>query len=144
MPRSIHSTLLAAALALAALPLRAAPPPESGRWITASGNLEVEIAPCGDALCGTVSKVLGNRSMSHPGQPMPAADSRPVPGMQLLTGLRSVGDGTWQGRLYNRENGQTYDCRLRLAAPDRLEVQPTGLPAMAPPQVWRRAAGAMP
>ncbi|WP_241027170.1 DUF2147 domain-containing protein [Variovorax sp. RKNM96] len=35
-----------------------------GRWITANGNLEVEVAPCGAALCGTVTKVLGNRSMA--------------------------------------------------------------------------------
>ncbi|WUR12576.1 DUF2147 domain-containing protein [[Empedobacter] haloabium] len=141
---SLSIRLLAGALALATLPLHAAPLPEQGRWITASGNLEVEIAPCGEALCGTVSKVLGNRSMSHPGQPMQAADSRPALGMRLLTDLRPAADGTWQGRVYNRENGQTYDCELRLVAADQLELRPLGMPAMAGAQTWRRAAGGMP
>ncbi|AVR98544.1 DUF2147 domain-containing protein [Pseudoduganella armeniaca] len=142
MPLSIR--LLAGALALAALPLHAAALPEQGRWITASGNLEVELAPCGDAWCGTVTKVLGNRSMSRPGQPLQAADSRPVLGMRLLTDLRPGADGKWQGRLYNRENGQTYDCELQLLAPDQLQVRPQGVAAMAGAQLWRRAAGETP
>lgn len=144
MSLSIRPSLACAVLALAALPLHAATLPEQGRWITASGNLEVELAPCGDALCGTVTKVLGNRSMTQPGQAMQAADSRPVLGMQLLTDLHRGADGAWQGRIYNRENGQSYDCALRLAAPDRLEVQPKGIAGMTPAQVWRRAAGGTP
>jgi hypothetical protein len=35
-----------------------------GRWLTDNGNLEIEIAPRGAALCGTVTKVLANRSMA--------------------------------------------------------------------------------
>lgn len=142
MPLSIR--LLAGALALATLPLHAATLPEQGRWITASGNLEVEIAPCGESLCGTVTKVLGNRSMSQPGQPMQAADSRPALGLRLLTDLRPGAGGTWQGRIYNRENGQTYDCELRLIAADQLQLRPLGMAAMAGAQVWRRAAGDAP
>jgi uncharacterized protein (DUF2147 family) len=142
MPLFIRT--LAGALALAALPLHAATLPEQGRWITASGNLEVEIAPCDDALCGSVTRVLGNRSMSQPGQPMQAADSRPVLGMRLLTDLRPGADGTWQGRIYNRENGQTYDCELRLVAADQLQVRPLGMAAMTGAQTWRRAAGERP
>ena len=34
-----------------------------GRWLTDNGNLEIEIAPCGAALYGTVTKVLAIRSM---------------------------------------------------------------------------------
>ena len=41
---------------------------QTGRWITASGNLEIEIAPCGQALCGTVVRVLANNSMSSSGK----------------------------------------------------------------------------
>src|SRR5208283_2381066 len=34
-----------------------------GRWISQSGNVEIQIAPCGSALCGTVVRVMANRSM---------------------------------------------------------------------------------
>jgi hypothetical protein len=44
--------------------LGAASPP-TGRWLTESGNLEVVVAPCAADLCGTVARVLANRSMSH-------------------------------------------------------------------------------
>src|SRR5262249_50857822 len=54
-----------------------------GRWLTHTGNLEVEIARCGEALCGTVVKVLANNSMSGPGEMAPK-DGRPALGMTIL------------------------------------------------------------
>lgn len=115
---------------------------ETGRWLTESGNLEVDIAPCGDALCGTVVKVIANRSMSRPGQAMEAADARSPLGMRLLTDFRPTGDGDWQGRIHNREDGQTYDCKLELLAPDQLKVRAyKGIPLFGKTQVWRRVEG---
>lgn len=97
-----------------------------GRWVTASGNLEVEIAPCGEALCGTVTRVLGNRSMARgaaQGAEMQPVDGRPALGMQILRGLTlaagddvGAADARWFGEIYNRENGQTYRCRVQLDA----------------------------
>ncbi len=139
--QAFKTAVVLAALALSSL----AHAGETGRWITASGNLEVEIAPCGGALCGTVVKVLANRSMmAGAGQAMQPLDDKPALGMQVLTDLRPVDGGKWQGRIYNRENGQTYDCLLALAGPDRLTVHAyQGTPAMGRTQVWQRAAEAM-
>lgn len=131
--------LIAATLGLAALQAHANPA-QAGRWITESGNLEVEIAPCDDALCGTVTRVIANRSMSTPGQAMDAADKRPALGMQILTGLRPSGDdGTLTGEIYNRENAKTYSVRLTLDGPQQLLVRPyIGLPLIGKTQLWRR------
>ena len=133
-------SLLIAILALAAAQAQAQPA-QAGRWITESGNLEVEIAPCGDALCGTVTRVIANRSMSAPGQDMDAADKRPALGMQILTGLRPSGDdGTLAGEIYNRENAKTYSVRLTMDGPQQLLVRPyVGLPLLGKTQLWRRA-----
>ena len=132
-------SLLIAILALAAAQAQAQPA-QAGRWITESGNLEVEIAPCGDALCGTVTRVIANRSMSAPGQEMDAADKRPALGMQILTGLRPSGDdGTLAGEIYNRENAKTYSVRLTMDGPQQLLVRPyVGLPLLGKTQLWRR------
>src|SRR5262245_3059773 len=120
----------------------AAPPGALGRWITASGNLEVEISPCGSALCGTVVQVLANRSMSDPGAPMTAVDARPVLGLQILTDFAPSGHGEWTGAIYNRENGKTYRCRMSVLDADRLEIRPyVGLPWFGKTQIWRRASG---
>ena len=129
----------AAPLHAAANPLGAA---ESGRWLTESGNLEVDIAPCGEALCGSVVRVIANRSMSGPGAPMQAADSRSPLGMNLLSDFTPVGNGEWKGKIYNRENGETYDCLIELLAPDQLKVRAyKGLPLFGKTQVWRRVTG---
>jgi uncharacterized protein (DUF2147 family) len=142
-------TLLAMAPVLMALPAQAEPaaaaaPSELGRWITGSGNLEVEIAACGDKLCGTVVKVLANHSMSKAGAEMVAADSRPALGMQILSDFSASASGERDGRIYNRENGKTYDCLMALQAPDELKVRPYVLMSwFGKTQVWHRVDSAL-
>jgi uncharacterized protein (DUF2147 family) len=112
-----------------------------GRWLTESGNLEVDIAPCSQALCGTVVRVLANRSMSNPKVESAPVDSRPALGLKILTEFTPSGDGEWQGHIYNRENGKTYSCLMALAAPDRLNIRPyIGLSLFGKTQIWRRVA----
>lgn len=130
-----------ALLALAAAPLAMAQstPSQMGRWITESGNLEVEVAPCGEAFCGTVVRVLANRSMSAPGTEMNAADTRPALGMKLLSDFRPAGAGEWKGEIYNREKGKTYSALISTPAADQLVVRAyVGLPLFGKTQVWRR------
>ena len=153
-------TLVAAVLALglahaaadaqeAAAPVH--PKAPLGRWITESGNLEVDIAPCGagstaasaPALCGKVVRVLANRSMSAPGTDMAAADARPALGMTLLSGLRPAdgSQGEYRGEIYNRENAKTYRVNLTPAEPEQLLVHAyVGIPLFGKTQVWRRPA----
>lgn len=110
-----------------------------GRWITETGNLEVQLAPCGQALCGTVVKVLANRSMSGPGA-MDAADQRSPLGMAILSDLRPSGEGEWTGQIYNRENARHYSVRMSMAGGDQLVLRAyVGLPLFGKTQVWRRA-----
>jgi uncharacterized protein (DUF2147 family) len=144
MHRSIPA-LAALALALASAFAAAASADPRGRYLTASGNLEVELAPCGDALCGTVSKVIADHSMSRPGETMQAVDGRPALGMKVLLDFKPDGDdaGTWQGRIYNRENGKTYDCRMTLDDAGNLQLRAyVGLPLFGKTQLWQRQAGA--
>jgi uncharacterized protein (DUF2147 family) len=122
------------------------PPPNSadallGRWLTDNGNLEIEIARCGDALCGTVTKVLANRSMSGSGE-MVAADKRSPLGMTILKDFSPSGEGEWKGEIYNRENGKTYSCKLSIGGPDQLILRPyIGLPLFGKTLVWTRVVG---
>ena len=120
-----------------------------GRWITASGNLEVEIATCGQALCGTVTQVFGNRSMSRDGQEMKAADTRPAMGMKILQNfvaetLEDQRTTRWEGEIYNRENGKTYACLMWLNADGSLQVRPyVGLSLFGRTQTWQRSQPAV-
>jgi uncharacterized protein (DUF2147 family) len=120
-----------------------------GRWVTSSGNLEVEIAPCGDALCGTVVKVLANHSMSRAGGEMKPADPRDPMGMKILSefvasefseegGARTP--VAWRGEIYNRENAKTYSCVMRMGESGELVLRGyVGIPLFGSTSTWTRA-----
>lgn len=124
-----------------------------GLWLTASGNLEVRVAPCGTALCGTVARVIANRSMSRPGEPM-AADVLPAQeGLRLLSDFTPSAHtatpegGTvvteWRGRIFNRENGKTYDCLMSLDPAGLLQLRAyVVLPLFGRTQAWQRVVEA--
>jgi len=116
-------------------PAWAAAPGPIGRWITASGNVEVTVRPCGPALCGAVSRVFANNSMEHPG---PATSPPATIGLQIMSDFRPDGDG-WTGKLFNRENGDTYDCHVTVQGPNSLVVHAyVLLPLFGKTQIWRR------
>ena len=116
-------------------PAWAAAPGPIGRWITASGNVEVTVRPCGPALCGAVSRVFANNSMEHPG---PATSPPATIGLQIMSDFRPDGDG-WTGKLFNRENGNTYDCHVTVQGPNSLVVHAyVLLPLFGKTQIWRR------
>lgn len=136
--------LTAIVLGLSSLAPALGQPPAAplGRWITQSGNLEVEIAPCGTALCGTVVGVLGNRSMRAPDRDMVAADPRPALGMTILSELRDSGEGHYKGRIYDRENGRSYRATVKPAQPDQLLIRGyVGLPLFGRTVIWHRPSG---
>ncbi len=117
-----------------------APDKVLGTWLTDSGNLEIEIARCGEALCGKVTKVLANRSMSGSGE-MVSADKRDPLGMTLLKDFKPSGEGEWSGEIYNRENAKTYSCKISLGTPDQLVLRPyVGLPLFGKTVIWTRVA----
>lgn len=154
----VGSVAASAASSAAPRPAGEAAPALLGRWVTASGNLEVEIAPCGQAqpqsqpqsLCGTVTRVLGNRSMVRDGEMQPV-DARPAVGMQILRGLTlaasedpQASGAPWFGEIYNRENGRTYRCRVHLGTAEgeggALVVRPyVFTPLFGQTQQWQRA-----
>ena len=120
-----------------------------GSWITASGNLEVEVSSCGPALCGKVTKVLANRSMSRDDAPMEPVDTRPALGMMLLKDFVAVNSGEdgaattqWKGEIYNRENAKSYSCLMSVSMtsdgrPELILRAYVGIPIFGKTQRWQ-------
>jgi uncharacterized protein (DUF2147 family) len=88
-----------------------------GVWLARDGA-HVRVAPCGTYLCATVLKT---KSPLDPetGQPWtdkhshdPAERSRPLVGIAVLSSLTPAGPGKWSGRLYNVDDGESYDGHL--------------------------------
>lgn len=120
--------------------------PENGHWITESGNLEVEIAPCGESFCGTIVRVIANNAMAGgpgtPAAPPPAQGASPV-GKKILYDLKRTDGKSLQGHIYNRGNDKVYNSLVALVAPDQLKLTIyEDSPAAGKTQIWKRAGAA--
>ena len=117
--------LLALPLALASLPAAAAAPSVEGLWRTEDGSAVVEIVPCGQQICGRIARVLAtgaNVPRTDVNNSDPARRTRPLVGLQILSGFRA-GPKAWEGgRAYDPKSGRSYDASLRLNADGSLRV----------------------
>jgi uncharacterized protein (DUF2147 family) len=106
-----------------------------GKWQTSGNSSNIEIYPCGENLCGKVVWLkhpnFVNASDGPVGtakidlkNPDPTMRKRPIIGLQVIEGLISVGNNSWEsGKCYDPESGNTYRCKMHLASPGRLEMR---------------------
>ncbi|SOB79367.1 Uncharacterized conserved protein, DUF2147 family [Sphingomonas guangdongensis] len=127
------------ALLSAATAAGAAPAPVTGRWITQGGQAVVEVAPCGQQLCGRIVRILKPRAGGpavDANNPDKSLRTRPIQGLAILTGFTADGD-YWRGRIYDPESGRTYRSELR-GAGGTLKVKGCFGP-FCRTQTWARA-----
>ena len=137
----MRAIILAAVLALVSASALADP---RGVWLTPGGKSHVEIAPCGDKLCG---RIVWLAEPNNPqGQPKRDAEntdeslrSRQILGLPLLTGFpQEPEDGVWDdGDIYNPEDGKTYSSELEMADPKTLKVKGC-VWVFCQSQIWKR------
>ncbi len=101
------------AIAMAA-PLQVHASPIAGQWRTDDGRALVAISPCGDALCGRISRFLvpeppgGVRDTENPKRSL---RQRKLLGVQVFWNLKRVGD-VWKGEGYSPEDGLYFNAEL--------------------------------
>ena len=66
-----------------------------GSWQRSDGTSRIRMAPCGGAVCGTVTYLKDPNSPGKVGQ-------------QVFFGMKPDGNGTWNGTAFNPEDGKTY------------------------------------
>ncbi|GJE02007.1 DUF2147 domain-containing protein [Methylobacterium isbiliense] len=120
----MHRTLLAALFLM--LPVLGCPAlaqsglQPAGTWRTPGGDAHVRIAKCGQAYCGTVTRILSGESRDV-NNPDPALRGRSLVGVAISSDMRPSGEG-WEGSLYNFRDGKTYSGKLAMKGPDALEL----------------------
>ena len=159
--RSLHSTRSFLRLAALALPIAAAlpgaspraqapdltaPPGYAGLWYDDTGDGAVEIAPCGERLCGRIVWLKketdpAGRPLTDGYNPDPGRRRRPICGLEVIGDLKRQRNGTWdEGWIYDPKEGKAYDAALRLRSADQLEVIGyLGVKFLSETLVWRRA-----
>jgi uncharacterized protein (DUF2147 family) len=98
----------------------------NGTW--SMGKVTVKVAECGSNLCAKIvalaepiSKIDGKPKVDRE-NPDAAKRTRPLIGLTVMSGMKSAGDGTWKGRIYNPDDGKTYNATMRLSG-DTMKVQ---------------------
>ena len=107
-----------------------------GEWLVKDKTAHIRIADCGAALWGVVSWE------AHAGTDDKNPDSskrgRPTLGMPVLIGLKAGGPKSWDGAIYNSENGKTYSGGVTLIGEDRLRVRGCVLGFLCGGENWTR------
>jgi uncharacterized protein (DUF2147 family) len=70
----------------------------------------------------------------------PDLRTRPLIGLQMMEGfIYIVKNVCEKGTLYNPANGRTYQCKMTLSTPTRLEVRGyIGIPLLGGTSIWTR------
>lgn len=126
-------------------------PGYEGVWIDDTGNGAIQLAKCGDKLCGRIVWLrfpLDDNGMPSMDSlnPTEAERHKPVCGLQVLGGLQMQADGTWDGGwIYDPKDGKTNKVALRLRASDRLEVTGySSVKLLSETVTWKRAGARLP
>jgi uncharacterized protein (DUF2147 family) len=99
-----------------------------GTWITDGGASKVDITR-GDS--GYSGKIIWLREPTRDGKPVldakntnPALRSRPILGLEILSGFTHAADGTWKGgTAYSPRRSRSYPAEIALTADNRLDLK---------------------
>lgn len=140
------ATLAAAVLLGSSLMASAQAATAAGTWLSADGGTKVRVSECGgNKLCGKV--VWLNEPIDREtGKPKtdkrnadPGKRARPLLGVQVVNGMAPTGDNKWSGKIYNADDGKTYDAHVTLVSENAMQVQGCVLSVLCKSQTWKRA-----
>lgn len=124
-----------------------------GDWLVESRDAVIRIEQVGDEYQGHIlwqlhdtygpedGPELNGKIVTDRNNPDPALRARPLTGLKLLTGLKFEPDsGKWKGgRVYNSDNGRTYNCLVRMLGLNRLQLRGyIGISLFGGSTVWSR------
>ncbi|NVN87690.1 MAG: DUF2147 domain-containing protein [Rhodopseudomonas sp.] len=116
----------------------------TGDWRVADAVADIRVAECHGSMWGAVvwEKIPGAHDKNNPD---PAKVSRPTLGMAILFDMKKKpGADQWDGTVYNAKDGKIYDSSIKVAGPDRLEIQGCLLGFLCGSETWTRVKGPIP
>lgn len=123
-------SIAGAALAFAALPASAAAAGDPhGVWLRPEGGVQFSFYDCGGLLC---AKVIAAKN----------PEDQASIGTVILRGARQSGPNEWKGKLYNSEDGKTYDGFISLKSPSELSLKGCLWGVLCSGETWKRVAAA--
>jgi uncharacterized protein (DUF2147 family) len=108
-------------------PARAADP--VGTWLTGDKKGKVRIVNCGGAICGTL---VWLQEPNDPETHQPKTDKnnvdaskqgRPLIGVPIVLNMKPNGGDSWQGQVYNAEDGNTYSGSFTMSGANAAQLK---------------------
>jgi len=118
-----------------------------GIWMSADGGARVRIASCGNGICGNIVWLREpiDRSTGRPKtdkhNPNAAQRTRPMLGLQVISGMKPEGQGRYSGQIYNADDGKTYRSKLTLLSSNQAKVEGCVL-VFCKGETWTRVSDA--
>jgi uncharacterized protein (DUF2147 family) len=144
MTYAIGKITLAAILGVSLLTSAAQAAPAEGTWLSEDGGTKVRISDCGGKLCGKV--VWLKDPTGADGKPKTdrfnedqSKRSRPLLGVSVVQGMAPTSDNKWSGKIYNADDGKTYDAHVSVISNNAMNVQGCVLSILCKNQKWTRA-----
>lgn len=134
-------TILIAALAAGALASPAFAADATGLWATPANGGQVEIARCGNSLCGkliTSAHIKSDPTLKDIKNKDAAQRNRTLKGLQMLYDFTG-GPTKWTGgKVYNPEDGGTYSGTIEMVSDNQLKLKGCIVAPLCKTQVWTR------
>jgi uncharacterized protein (DUF2147 family) len=113
-----------------------------GLWLTANGGGVIAVQHCGNALCGRIVGIV----LDHATDPTPLDNKGASQcNLLILSNATPTGRGSWNGRIIDPRDGQSYGLEMRLDKKEHLRVRGyLGLPLLGRTEVWTRYPGRVP
>ncbi|OYW28347.1 MAG: hypothetical protein B7Z44_08710 [Caulobacter sp. 12-67-6] len=135
-----RTTLIAVAV-LGALAGPAFAADVTGLWATPTNGGQVEIARCGNSLCGklvTSGQIRTDPSLKDIRNKDAAQRGRTLKGLQMLYDFTG-GPAKWTGgKVYNPDDGGTYSGTIEMLSANQLKLKGCVVAPLCKTQVWNR------
>ena len=136
---------LAALFVAAGVPSYASAADPSGIWAKDDGSAKMEVKKCGRGIC---SKIVWLRDPNDSrGRPLHDARNentsmrdRPIIGLPLFANMVAINSSTWQGSVYNPEEGKIYtDVKVTLASRNQIVLKGCKAWLLCGEKYWTRS-----
>jgi uncharacterized protein (DUF2147 family) len=141
---NVGAVFLTGLLLLAAQGSPASAADPQGVWLTEDKDAALTIANCGSRLCGRIiwlesATGRGGSLRKDQQNPDPAKRTQGICGLLVINDLASSGPNTWEGNVYNPEDGKTYSGNITVLSEQTLKLRAyMGLPIFGRSQTWTR------
>jgi uncharacterized protein (DUF2147 family) len=117
----------------------------TGLWLTENQRSVIDLHQCPGSkeLCGKIHWIIKDGMQFDTKNPDESKHTRPMCGLTILTGLKMNQDGTWSGgKVYKADEGDTYDAKLEVLSPTKLEMRGfAGISMFGKTQTWTKVSG---